>query len=399
MKKILLLSNGHGEDLSGSIIGNEIRSFGHQVDAIPLVGTGSPYQEMGIKILIKGKDFSTGGLGYTTIRGRVREILEGQLIYLFKRIVYLLKVSNKYDFVVAIGDIIPIFSSWLCKRPSATYLVAYSAHYEGSLKLPWPCNQCLKSKAFKKIYARDDLTAEDLTKQLGRAVDFVGNPFMDALIVHQKRLPEADYRIGLLPGSRIPETEKNLLLILSVIELISEASLEGRTLKIDLALIQKIDDLRLAKLIQNTGWEIIINTREKTVNLMKKLHTITIRRRSFESTLKSSDLIISMAGTAAEQAVGLSKPVLQIAGEGPQFTANFAEAQRRLLGPTVFCAEGPTGTKKTLKTTAKMAIKLLKRIKTDKSFQNACKHQAQYRIGIEKGGQNIARSISDLLLD
>jgi len=45
-----------------------------------------------------------------------------------------------------------------------------------------------------------------------------------------------------------------------------------------------------------------------------------------------------MAGTAAEQAVGMAKPVLQLPGQGPQFTAGFAEAQRRLLGPTVFCA-------------------------------------------------------------
>ena len=45
-----------------------------------------------------------------------------------------------------------------------------------------------------------------------------------------------------------------------------------------------------------------------------------------------------MAGTAAEQAIGLGKPVIQIEGKGPQFTKSFAEAQRRLLGKYVFCA-------------------------------------------------------------
>jgi hypothetical protein len=55
-----------------------------------------------------------------------------------------------------------------------------------------------------------------------------------------------------------------------------------------------------------------------------------------------------MAGTAAEQAVGLAKPVLQLPGQGPQFTASFAEAQRRLLGPTVFCAPGDSGSQDNL---------------------------------------------------
>ena len=46
-----------------------------------------------------------------------------------------------------------------------------------------------------------------------------------------------------------------------------------------------------------------------------------------------------MAGTAAEQTVGLSKPVLQLVGQGPQFTKSFAEAQRRIqvqYGRSVF---------------------------------------------------------------
>jgi len=40
-----------------------------------------------------------------------------------------------------------------------------------------------------------------------------------------------------------------------------------------------------------------------------------------------------MAGTATEQFVGLGKPAIAIPGIGPQFTAAFAEAQSRHLGP------------------------------------------------------------------
>jgi uncharacterized protein (TIGR03492 family) len=48
-----------------------------------------------------------------------------------------------------------------------------------------------------------------------------------------------------------------------------------------------------------------------------------------------------MAGTATEQFVGLGKPAIAIPGNGPQFTPAFAEAQTRLLGPSLILVEHP----------------------------------------------------------
>jgi hypothetical protein len=48
-----------------------------------------------------------------------------------------------------------------------------------------------------------------------------------------------------------------------------------------------------------------------------------------------------MAGTATEQFVGLGKPAIAIPGKGPQFTPAFAEAQTRLLGPSLILVEQP----------------------------------------------------------
>ena len=41
MARILLLSNGHGEDLSGALLAQELQQQGHNVQALPLVGLGS----------------------------------------------------------------------------------------------------------------------------------------------------------------------------------------------------------------------------------------------------------------------------------------------------------------------------------------------------------------------
>ena len=81
MASFLLISNGHGEDLSGALLANQFIQQGHQVEAFPLVGKGYAYQKVGIKVHGLRREFTTGGIGYTTLMGRFTELIEGQLLY------------------------------------------------------------------------------------------------------------------------------------------------------------------------------------------------------------------------------------------------------------------------------------------------------------------------------
>ena len=67
MARLLLLSNGHGEDLSGALLGQALLRQKHQVDALPLVGSGQPYRDIQIPVVVSTREFSTGGLGYTSL--------------------------------------------------------------------------------------------------------------------------------------------------------------------------------------------------------------------------------------------------------------------------------------------------------------------------------------------
>ena len=362
MARLLLLSNGHGEDLSGALLGQVLKAQGHDVEALPLVGRGNPYSDATIPLVGRTREFSTGGLGYTTLRGRLTELVQGQMIYLLRRLLRLIRIAGRYDLVVVIGDVIPVMAAWLCQRPVATYLVAYSSHYEGRLRLPWPCGSCLRSQRFQAVFSRDALTAQDLSEQLKREVVFVGNPFMDSVLSPSNRLPYAKRRLGLLPGSRRPELEHNLLLLLGVIDQIPISQPSPGDLEIDLALVGTLGDDHLNTLAQSHGWSLVLGHGNAPAQLEKGGRQIQVRRKGFTSVLLSSDLLLCMAGTAAEQAVGMAKPVLQLPGQGPQFTAGFAEAQRRLLGPTVFCAAAPFEGEELLKATSKLAIELLQRL-------------------------------------
>ena len=61
----------------------------------------------------------------------------------------------------------------------------------------------------------------DLNKKLFGKVEFIGNPFMDPFLNQPQSLPKTNKRLGILPGSRMPEVGRNLCLILRVIDYIS----------------------------------------------------------------------------------------------------------------------------------------------------------------------------------
>ncbi len=360
MSKILFLSNGHGEDLSGSLIGKAFKKIGHHVDAFPLVGNGESYKRRGVKIIGKTKSFSTGGMGYTSLKGRILELIQGQIIYLLKRVYLLLLVSSRYDLLFVVGDVIPITAGWLTGLPVVTYLVAYSSRYEGKLRLPWPCFNCLSSDKFLKVYTRDKLTEFELKKKLSYKVEFIGNPFMDPFLAKTPNLPKHKRRLGILPGSRMPEVGENLRLILSVVEYISNLKHVSTDISFDVALVPSLDDAYLKKIVTLDGWSFCYpSDKDHPIKIIKNKANVNIYRNSFVKIVQSSNVLISMAGTAAEQASILGKSIVQLEGNGPQFNASFAEAQRRLLGSNVYCANGSVKDKKNMIKTCDFILYLL----------------------------------------
>ena len=381
MSRILLLSNGHGEDLSGSLLAKYFVKKGDLVEALPIVGDGENYKKVNIRIIGKTKTFKTGGVGYNSLKGRMFEIFEGQIIYFFKKLYLSYKLRNKYDFYLVIGDIVPIFFAWFAKKDFFTYLVAYSSHYEGKLKLPWPCKFFLLSKYAKKIYARDFLTANDLTQQLRKRVSFLGNPFMDKFSFFEKKTKNIPFNVGLFPGSRFPEIIDNLQLILEVLETMSNLKyFENIVFKF--AIVNALSMEKIKHILNRRKW-IYVDKIVKNDGLEFKFAFITIifNWNLFEEILYKSKFVISMAGTATEQAIGLAKPVIQIEGRGPQFTKSFAEAQRRLLGRYVFCSTNYKNKKDQINQTINLILKVIYLIKIDKNFLSSCLENANLRIG------------------
>ncbi len=384
MSKILILSNGHGEDLSGSLIAKQFVKSGYSVNALPIVGKGNHYKKEKIKIIGKTKEFSTGGIGYNSLKGRLTEIFGGEIFYLLKRLYLTYKIRKKYDYFFVVGDIVPVFFAWICKKDFFTYLVAYSSHYEGKLKLPWPSKFFLLSKKSKKIYTRDSLTANDLTFQLKKKVSFLGNPFMDKFFPKDQELKKFEFSIGLFPGSRFPEILDNFVLILEVLEELSDFRYFQK-IEFNFAIVNALSSSKIKEVFQKRRWLYHEKIKEKyLLKFQYKYLEVNIYWNNFDKILLKSRCCISMAGTAAEQAIGLGKPVIQIEGKGPQFTKSFAEAQRRLLGKYVFCASNYKDKNDQINKTIKLIIEVIYLIKLNKKFLISCNENAKKRLGENK---------------
>jgi uncharacterized protein (TIGR03492 family) len=405
VSRVLLISNGHGEDLSGARLGQALRQRGLIVEALPLVGHGNAYRRAGLTVLGATRDFSTGGLGYTSLRGRLTELWQGQLPYLLGRLLAVWRRRQWCDWVVVVGDVLPVLAAWLTAKPMAVYLVAYSSHYEGRLRLPWPCGWLLRRPQVHLLWTRDALTASDLARQLGRPVDFVGNPFqeMEEASLSMPPLPTGHPVLGLLPGSRLPEALSNVLLMLEVLARLP-SRWHGR-LRILAALVSSLTPEAIADAASQEGWRLEVPSAQadgggtppgEGVQLRRGALRVDLIRDRFWWVLRGSDLLLAMAGTASEQAVGLGKPVLQLVGPGPQFTAGFAEAQRRLLGPGVSCAPGPMGAPATLLETARLATMQLSRLADPEEgplWREQLRQVALERIGGPGGTNRMAEAI------
>ncbi|HEY9613792.1 lipid-A-disaccharide synthase-related protein, partial [Allocoleopsis sp.] len=155
--------------------------------------------------------------------------------------------------------------------------------------------------------------------------------------------------VTLLPGSRVPEANENWRQIVQATDGFLETFTERKLLFLGaIAPALSLDPLR--EILQGQGWhqQALESTTpnlqfedEHAIAFTKKNATLILTQNDYNLCLLKGDCCIAMAGTATEQFVGLGKPAIAMPGKGPQYTPAFAEAQTRLLGPSLILVEQP----------------------------------------------------------
>lgn len=339
-KGALFLSNGHGEDAINCQILSALRASGSNVDvaAMPIVGDGAAYARSGVRMIGPTSKMPSGGVFYMNPIFLVKDIGAGLIALTWQQLRAVWRHSPHCDLVVATGDIVVAAIAHLTDRPYIIFLSAHSSYYEGRVNLGFILPRLLSSPKCLTVFTRDALTAADLNRQGLKKAKFVGNPVMDNLHSTAQDLqliPEVP-TIALLPGSRLPEANNNLILLLQLVKEI--VTLGSQPLQFLAALVPSLMP-ELDKIALRYGWE---NHSGKLIfpdikpNYPHKLGVeVLCYSDAFADILQHANLVIGMTGTAVEQSVGLGKPVISVSGNGPSFTYRFAEAQHRLLGESV----------------------------------------------------------------
>jgi uncharacterized protein (TIGR03492 family) len=380
--RLLCLSNGHGEDLIATRILTEIRSLRSdiQLDALPLVGEGHAYQSLGIAPIGQVRSMPSGGFVYMDHQQLARDVkggllqLTGQQLGAVRNWAKAGRASKTQaaipSAILAVGDIVPLAFGWLSGLPYSFVGTAKSEYYirdeggllprptrrekfeawSGSIYLPWE-RWLMKRSQFRGLYCRDRLTHQIIEPFGVRSYD-LGNPMMDDLsanypaILAQKPQDETGPLVVLLmPGSRKPEAYDNWeRLLKAVLSLMWE--FRDHELLLLAAIAPSLDPEALLETLHQAGWRDRPSNHPlaqvpETIAVGQKRATLLLSSCCFADYLQWSDVAIATAGTATEQFVGLGKPVVSLPGPGPQFTARFAEAQTRLLGPAVTVVQKP----------------------------------------------------------
>jgi len=398
-KRILFISNGHGEDNHTSHVIQTLRQLCPSLEmaAMPIVGEGKAYRSLDIPIIGPTQTMPSGGFFYMKRLYLLKDFQSGLVGLTWRQLQAVLQYSPNCDLIMATGDFISQTFAYLTKRPFVSFISCLSALYEGRLRLNPLLWQDLNSSRCLAVFTKDSHTAYDLQRQGLTKALLAGIPALDWLVPTGKdlHLKPDERAIALLPGSRMPEGARNfclqLQLVVEIAKVMPESGLQFRAALIP-SLMAQLDDIA-----KSQGWQLNqgILTYSPPGSSAEESPLVEVRCYSdaFSDILCYSTLVIGMAGLAVEQAVAIGKPIIQIPGEGPQFTYQFAEAQTRLLGISAQTIGTKPATPEILKQAAKRVVETLQ----DSDYLAKCKENGPERFGPPGASERIARFLLNSL--
>ncbi|MFQ4136389.1 lipid-A-disaccharide synthase-related protein [Nodosilinea sp. PGN35] len=361
--KLLCISNGHGEDGIAVRILKQLRSLpgAPALAALPIVGEGRAYEKAGIALQGPTQAMPSGGFIYMDRYQLWRDLRGGLVGLTLAQLKTARQWAQSGGKILAVGDIVPLAIAW---QSGADYFfigTAKSEYYlrneagrlpgrpplegwSGSVYVPWE-RWLMAHPRCRGAFVRDQLTA-DLLQKRGVPACYPGNPMMDDLDTSADRLAQltaivapADsvLTLALLPGSRAPEAFDNWQRMVGAIAAVME-SFGDRQVRLLAALAPSLNLAAFKDVLLDAGW---LPGPGEYPTFYRGNGVVVLTTNAFAECLHLADAALATAGTATEQAVGLGKPVVTFPGPGPQFTYAFAEAQSRLLGPSIILLNQP----------------------------------------------------------
>ncbi len=339
--RIILLSNGHGEDAIGVLIAEELlrQRPDLQMQAYPTVDRGTAYERLDIPILGPRQLMPSGGFLLHSLPYFLSDLRAGFLPMTLKQLRDLRRLDT--DILLVVGDVYALLLSQFINTKERYYMQPLvSVYHQQELnKRPWNryfmerfsgLERRFINRSVRQTYVRDAPTVAYLQELGIVGAKALGNPMLDALTAKDGDIAQAlpkQPKIALLPGTRRYAVD-SLTLMLAALSHWPEAT--GLVAWAGGELVtsnfpgwqQQPPEAAIA------GLKAIFRRQDQTVYLFE---------RRFAEVLHSSDLALGTAGTANEQAAALGLPVVAFAVP-PLYTTAFLQNQKQLLAEAVTIA-------------------------------------------------------------
>jgi uncharacterized protein (TIGR03492 family) len=360
--RLLVLSNGHGEDLIALRLIEALRHRAPdlEVQVLPLVGMGQAYagaeaagelQRVGPR-----QPLPSGGFSNQSLRGLLNDLAAGLPLLSWRQWRIVRRWGRQGLPILAVGDLLPLLLAWVGGGPYGFLGTPKSDHTwaspvpagwgrspladgyhraKGSEWDPWEW-ALMGHRRCRLVAVRDRLTARGLRRHGVKAVA-PGNPMMDGFAAPGP-LPawlQGRRRLLLLPGSRLPEALGNLRGLLAALP--SASGTGTGPISVLLATGSRPSDAELAAPLAAAGFTPAAAPPGSGASALWRRGglELLVGPGRFAAWAPLAELGLATAGTATEQLVGLGVPALSLPGPGPQFKAGFARRQSRLLGGAV----------------------------------------------------------------
>ena len=332
-RRFLFISNGHGEDwIAAAIIAHLPKTV--DIEAYPMIGAGNAYRGV---CPVVGPRATLASEGWRNVKGSLRrDIATGGLMTVPPALNFLRKIRGKYDRIVVVGDITGVLAALATGHRDLIYLDVYKT---GAARLYSGPERFAIKRACKTVFCRADNLARTL-EHIGVDARSPGNVMMDTI-------PQGDYdararrhkrlAVTLLPGSRALTAESFELQINAL-----------RTLSPDLrpdVFVAVAGGINVDDLAKKTGLRrtsMLSAEPDDMGELSDGDLTIHMARGgAMGNLLAVSDVVLSQAGTATVQALGLGKPVITFVN--PRDRRSRFDDEQMLFGDarTVVPAEAP----------------------------------------------------------
>ncbi len=326
---VLIVSNGHGEDVVGARIAAAMQAARPDValSAFPTVGDGAPYAPLNVVRVGPSLQLPSGGFTFEDPRLLARDLRAGLVATTLRQVRALRTL--RADRVVAVGD---VWAEALGVLPRAARRHAVqtlvSVHTEaGGARLGvrafrdrfTALERTVLARGYAAVHPRDAASAARL-RAAGVPARYDGNPMMDGL--DAAPAPEVDdgaagvARVALLPGTRSHAPDALARMV--------EAT--ARLPQVRSAVAWAAGPFPAPP----AGWTAAPRG-EAHVVWCRDGATVHLLRDRFAALLAWADLVVGTSGTAQEQAAGLGRPVVTFATDA-RYPARYLAKQRRLLG-------------------------------------------------------------------